>query len=63
MNSVRHPNRRRHAASAIVRALIAWHPSATQGQVLNLRRRWPRWPRITPPDTEPPRGGGLARAA
>lgn len=55
MNTVRHPNRRRHAATAIVRALIAWHGNATQGQVLTLRRRWPHWPRITPPTT--PQGG------
>jgi hypothetical protein len=58
MSTIRHPNRHRRAASAILRALIAWHANITQGQVLTLRQHWPRWPRITPP--QPPRGGVAA---
>lgn len=58
MNSVRHPNRRRQAASAIVRALIAWHGGLTTADVLERRRTWPRWPRITP-DRTPPGGAAL----
>lgn len=62
MTTIRHPNRRRHCFAALTRALIAWHPGMTQGDVLALRTHWPRWPRITP-DRDPPPAAAMRRAA
>lgn len=47
MSTVRHPNRRRKAFAALTQALIAWHGRATQGEVIELRKTWPRWPCIS----------------
>lgn len=65
MSTIRHPNRRRNAASVLLSALIAWHGPRTQSEPLSLRHHWPRHPRSTPPDRTPPpaAAGGIAHAA